>query len=137
MNVFFLNEKFPNIEFAITLKYGKRFFTSEKLRLNMTFNYEIMCPRSCHFVLLMLLFLLLIIWLNLVWRHMKVIDLGDHLGYFQSRLKSFLYFLKKKCFLYFGNWKFLKDLFSTSFLKYIFSFKTDPSKEFLSHYFLK
>ena len=137
MNVFFLNEKFPNIEFAITLKYGKRFFTSEKLRLNMTFNYEIMCPRSCHFVLLMLLFLLLIIWLNLVWRRMKVIDLGDHLGYFQSILKSFLYFLKKKCFLYFGNWKFLKDLFSTSFLKYIFSFKTDPSKEFLSHYFLK
>ena len=103
MNVFFLNEKFPNIEFAITLKYGKRFFTSKKLRLNMTFNYEIMCPRSCHFVLLMLLFLLLIIWLNLVWRRMKVIDLGDHLGYFQSRLKSFLYFLKKKCFLYFGN----------------------------------
>ena len=137
MNVFFLNEKFPNIEFAITLKYGKRFFTSEKLRLNMTFNYKIMCPRSCHFVLLMLLFLLLIIWLNLVWRRMKVIDLGDHLGYFQSILKSFLYFLKKKCFLYFGNWKFLKDLFSTSFLKYIFSFKTDPSKEFLSHYFLK
>ena len=137
MNVFFLNEKFPNIEFAITLKYGKRFFTSKKLRLNMTFNYEIMCPRSCHFVLLMLLFLLLIIWLNLVWRRMKVIDLGDHLGYFQSRLKSFLYFPKKKCFLYFGNWKFLKDLFSTSFLKYIFSFKTDPSKEFLSHYFLK
>ena len=79
----------------------------------MTFNYEIMCPRSCHFVLLMLLFLLLILWLNLVWRRMKVIDLGDHLGYFQSRLKSFLYFLKKMCFLYFGNWKFLKDLFSS------------------------
>ena len=101
MNVFFLNEKFPNIEFAITLKYGKRFFTSKKLRLNMTFNYEIMCPRSCHFVLLMLLFLLLIIWLNLVWRRMKVIDLGDHLGHFQSRLKRFSYFLKKKFFLYF------------------------------------